>query len=122
VPTPEGRVAHSRELFAKHDDLVAAHWQEPQDAAWASSATQAISDAMTERCKNLNARVDQIDCRTNTCVATVLYSSYAEAIGSKMAMAQPILQEHCGANVADPPPTNFDAPYSATIVFTCERR
>ena len=69
--------------------------------------------------KAAHANLVSVECRSSSCVATIGFASYADALQQLRIVGGPPNHAHCGSETTldEPPETE---PYRIAIVYTCE--
>src|SRR5262249_13756228 len=100
-------------------DRIAAHEKAPVDKAWASGTRLAISDALEAARKDLGhpeVELAGVDCRTDTCIASLRFPSYEAAHLGAGAFVTRVTQTSC-ATTALLPQSEVAGPVQVPLLF-----
>jgi hypothetical protein len=107
------------ELRAYDDAKIRKHWSDPVDPAWATTATPALRSGLEELSKSGRFRVNEVDCRDTSCVATFRWPSFADAEAEYGDLARAPLDVNCSRGITLPDVEDKKAPLEATMYFDC---
>lgn len=107
------------EAYARWAERLDQHETEPIDASWSSTATTQFEQDMNALSASESFELLRTQCRTNTCSATVQWTSYAGALDHYSALLHADYKTSCAREVVLPEPEQRDAPYQATVLFDC---
>lgn len=108
-------VERTRQIW---DAQVETHEDAPVDPQWSGEARGSFERGLTEAAGELGGDV-RVDCRTDSCLATVEFESYGDATISFSSLLQHDYDLNCETSVAMPPPEDPSAPYGAEVLFVC---
>lgn len=95
------------------------HEQEPFDKAWSRSQSEVITQAFGGAVgKQQLIRVGRVDCRTNTCIAELVYRSPDDALADRSLLTQTVVAGCHGLSSALTPPTG-PGEYTTTVIYDC---
>lgn len=95
------------------------HEQEPFDRAWSRSQSEVITQAFSGAVgKQQLLRVGRVDCRTNTCIAELVYQSPDDALADRSLLTQTVVAGCHGLSSALTPPTSAGE-YTTTVIYDC---
>ena len=114
-PDEEETVERTRQVW---DAQVEAHEDAPVDPQWSNEARASFERGLTDAAGELGGDV-RVDCRTDSCLATVEFDSYGSATTSFSGLLEHDYDLNCETSVAMPPPEDPNAPYGAEILFVC---
>ena len=107
---------------AQHATLVAEHYRQRRDSAWARSSETLLHDELQrELGDGFPGEVVEIDCRETSCVARFEWPNFEVASSSYTAIAHSDLSLHCYRQVILPLPADNEAAYQAHAHFRCDR-
>jgi hypothetical protein len=123
VDEPAGEREREREEVYRadlelQDRAVEDHGREPRDAPWANREASEIRVAMSAAPVTPPFAVRAIDCRSKTCLATVTFSSPAEALQQHEALSR-VVPPGCNGLTSALQPPNGDGAYDTTVVYYC---
>lgn len=107
------------EAYARWAERLDQHETEPVDAAWSDGAESQFEQDMSTLSTTEDFELLRTQCRTNTCSATVQWSSYGHALDHFSALLHADYKTACTREVVLPEPAQRDAPYAATVLFDC---
>jgi hypothetical protein len=114
---PDGEDRH----VSRQREAIARHEAEPLDREWSQSAAHTIRKDLTALGKGNHFRISEVDCRTHSCVATLVWSDYDTAIREW----QPIITHSygvpCGTSIYLAEPADRKLPYRADAIYSCSR-
>lgn len=102
-----------------HQASFDAHERDVRDPSWAAPTEATIV-------RELNAidggrfDVDRVDCRTTSCLATVRWENYDQAVQDYPSILHGYFTVGCGRRVLLPEPADRNAEYSVRVIFDCE--
>jgi len=106
---------------AEHERAIARHDNEPVDGRRSVGLAAALGRELKGIKDAGGFRVVSLDCRTETCVATIEWSNHALAIQNWA----PVLNHHyppgCGVDMALDAPSTANAPFQTRVVFDCPK-
>jgi hypothetical protein len=116
-----GDEALRRERVARHEWAIVEHWLEPRNVAWSGRAETAFWQDLLQIAAANDFSVDEVDCGATTCVSTLEWATYGEALHTWEALLRGSYQENCTRRILlpAPDPEGSGRPYQATIVFGC---
>jgi hypothetical protein len=98
---------------------LTSHATEPFDATWAPELTQSIHDELVAIVPAEHGfKVDNVDCRSKTCVADLVYDSPDDALAGRGMLGQAHVEGCRGFRATLEPPTSA-ATYRTSIIYTC---
>jgi len=103
----------------RHDDAIAAHWQEPTDDRWAPEMTQTLRRELTELTRKGEFSVVRVDCRSESCVAIIEWPNYQRAMKNWNLVLQVPRSAPCGVEAALQDPIDPKARYQTSVFFKC---
>lgn len=115
-PSPEDE---HRAVTEALDRAIARHDGEPRTAAWADRATALLGSDFSQITKTRHFAIDQVDCRSQSCVATLTWSDYRAASESVGDLLHRNYGLNCGRMVLMPEPKDPGASYTTRVVFEC---
>lgn len=120
-PDPEARRA---QVLAMWQGLLGEHREESRDHRWAASVEPRFETElrMIGESKELGRgafEVSGIDCRNETCVASIDFGSFEDARQSVDELLQHHYEVNCGTTTVMPEPEDMSRPYSAELFFDC---
>jgi hypothetical protein len=98
---------------------VDAHFTEPVNRGFAEPAERAYRKELDEIAAAAGFDVRGVDCRTSSCVATVEWKSYGEAIRTYGRLMFHRFSMNCGVGASLPAPDDPSSPYAGRILFRC---
>jgi hypothetical protein len=99
------------ETRAQHLDL---HAREPIDGAWARSQEQTLVGGLAAL-----GEVRQVDCRSQTCAATLVFADQASALRTLRESSVKMAIEGCHGYTSVPTPAQGDGPYELIVLYQC---
>jgi len=114
---PEARL---RELRVYHEGRLQKHNDEPVDAQWSSSTQQLIKEdlgVLSQAAKRFT--IEEVDCRTVTCVVRVRWSNYDSAFHDVGHLASAQMRPSCATGIVLPEVTDRSAPVAADLIMDC---
>jgi hypothetical protein len=104
----------------EHQRRIDSHWQEPLDSAWSASTETTISDELTAFADKSGFTLENVRCRSKSCLAELKWANYSEARSHWADVIQHRYEKsNCAREVFIPETAEPDRPYSATVVFEC---
>jgi hypothetical protein len=100
---------------------VDAHFDQPVDRRFAEPAERSYRKELDEIAAGAGFDVRGVDCRTSSCVATVEWKNYHEAISSYGRLMFHRFSMNCGVGASLPAPDDPSSPYAGRILFRCEQ-
>jgi hypothetical protein len=119
TPEPPPRRETQEELTQAHQDLIAEHWREPQQSRWSAPAEATFQNDLAKLATTGKFTVNQVDCRTATCIATLSWASRGDAKQAMPEILHAHYQTNCGRTLHLPDATEGASTYEATVVFDC---
>jgi hypothetical protein len=104
----------------QHEAALRRHRDEPRDARWASATEAKLEADLASVATASKLKVVRVECRTTTCVGTLEWQSYPEAMRGYGATMRRPFSVNCAQQVLLLPPPNPAAPYQASMIFECE--
>jgi hypothetical protein len=114
-PDPEESLEAARGIW---DVEVEAHEVAPFDAQWSQQARSSFERDLAEALGDQGVDIS-VDCRTESCLASVGFASYRDATASFSTLLQHSYGLNCERTVAMPPPDDPGGSYDAEILFVC---
>lgn len=106
-----------RRHFDAHAEMLKTHAAQPMDHSWASSAAESFRADLHGLRKESRAKVVNVDCRTNSCVATLEWPSFHDAKSGFSALLHALYKVNCVRTITLPDPPDPSKPYSGTAIF-----
>jgi hypothetical protein len=103
-----------------HAAAVAAHAREPRDARWARSKADSLRGNLEKVHDRAHFQIDDVDCRSETCVATLSFESYTAAQAGWQQALVLSADPECSREIALDPPSNSAGRFPATLVYDCK--
>jgi hypothetical protein len=98
---------------------LTSHATEPFDATWAPELSKSIHDELVAIVPAEHGfKVDNVDCRSKTCVADLVYDTPDDALEGRGVLGQAHVEGCHGFRATLEPPTSA-GPYHTSIVYTC---
>jgi hypothetical protein len=108
-----------REELAILERNLQQHASEAVDATWAPGQSASIRDELTAIVPKEHAfKVDDIDCRSRTCVAQLVYDTPDDALQGRAAIHDALVNGCHGISATLTPPTS-PGPYRTSLIYTC---
>ena len=104
----------------RHVALLKRYSDEGTDSRWSVPAQKAIAANLTTVGANAGFQVGRVECRTTMCTASVEWPSYVTVRKTYAQILHAPLSVACAREVYVPEPDHPDAPYSTTVVLSCE--
>ncbi len=102
-----------------HADRLARHDAEPP-SDWGAEADREFRDDLERLASKASFRFDDIDCRTDTCLANIEFSDMHASRTGWIKVAAAPYENNCGTEVwIDPSNAAPDAPRHASVLFDC---
>jgi hypothetical protein len=79
LPKEEQMKVDAEAIQELHRNRLVAHNQEPRDARWASAKEASLSDGFTALVTATSSKLQKVDCRSVSCVATFIWPNEAKA-------------------------------------------
>ena len=119
VPSREQeRAAQYESELAFRQDALARHGEEPSDPAWARPLAASMQDSLSKGFEGV-ARTTNVDCRSQTCIATLTFPTPSDALVSLRESSSKLTVQGCGSVAAVPTPPSNAGPYDLTVIYTC---
>ena len=115
VPPPAQR--SPEELQKMWADTVEYHDRQPIDLAFVEQAEPLLSEVLSAG-KVPGATITSTECRTKSCMTTVQWNTYADALSNARQFTR-LKSEgiSCNVGMVMPPPADPDAPYTSNVFF-----
>ncbi|HEX6274174.1 MAG TPA: hypothetical protein VFZ53_14095 [Polyangiaceae bacterium] len=110
------RVAAYRAELDFLDEVLANHAQEPFDASWARAQAATMEQSLSAAFKDV-ARPKSIDCRSETCTATLSFPTAGDALVSVQQQYAKLTVPGCRGLIAIPKPPVAVGSYDLTVVY-----
>jgi hypothetical protein len=110
---------HREQLLARHEASIAGHQQQPVDHKWASTTATSFQADIGSFAEHAKLSLVSVDCRTTTCIATVEWASYENAIKNYERLLHFNYKANCQRQVLLPAPQDRSRPYRETVYFDC---
>ena len=114
-PDPEEADALEAEL---HASLLEESREEARDPSWAGPMEASLSRAIEALEESTGAALEAVQCRAQTCEATVRFEGYAEARAGGPTLVSGIVNRECSKRLTLSGDHDA-APYDATLYFDC---
>ena len=95
------------------------HREETVDSDW-SSRTRAAFEEDIEAAVDGAADAIEVECRSESCLASVQFPSFHDATGAFTSLLQYSYRSNCATSVAAPEPEDPSEPYATSILFHCD--
>lgn len=112
------RAAQYEAELAFREDALAKHAGEANDAAWAGPLSASMRDSLTNGFDGV-ARTTSVDCRSQTCIATLTFPTPSDALISLRQSSAKLSVQGCTSVAAVPTPPTSPGPYDLTVIYTC---
>ncbi len=112
------RVEHYQRELEHRQERLWAHEKESIDVSWAAPQARSIEDALAPALRVKDARVDNVDCRSATCVATLSFPS-PEAALRALSQGSELASAGCPGLSAVPTPPTAEGRYALTLIYAC---
>jgi len=117
---PDRAAAHAAEL--EDERLIKAHLAGVRDPGWANGTVSAIYSDLKGAPVSNHLQVEQVDCRTSTCILKLSWPSYTLAAQDQSAVVQSLKSAPCSRRLTLPNPEPEAGRYQATVVMDCPDR
>ena len=116
---PEAREAKVHEIYT---ETMQQFEQQEYDADWAGQAESGFKQDFTTIAANIGANLQNVECRTNACIAKMEFNNYEHAKDNIDELAARPYSVNCKRRVITPQPDDANAPYQVTFFFReCEK-
>jgi hypothetical protein len=123
--TPSAPPPSAAEQLRQHEADVEEHYRKPVDSRWAPAVTKAYSEDLAGAVQQLSAhfKLEQLDCRSDTCVATLQWPTRGAAMTEWNDLLTFPYRANCGRAIVLPEPaadgSDSASPVRAKLVFDC---
>jgi hypothetical protein len=108
------------EYAARQAKLIADHRLEAVDSQWAPATTRAFSqDFAAAKAQGTTFEIDEVDCRTTSCVLTASWATKDEALNQYEYLLHYPMQAGCARQVLVSEQQNAAGRFEASIVYDC---
>jgi hypothetical protein len=121
---PEDHEAQRQRAREAYEAVLDQHTRAPVDPVWAEPTSATLGAAMGTLGASAggNAVVKGVDCRTDSCVATLEFPSYTAARTSYAAYVSEMYEVNCARQVMLDTPEDPESPFSVQVLFMgCKR-
>ncbi|WP_437596168.1 hypothetical protein [Sorangium sp. So ce590] len=108
-------------LRQREHDWLAMHAADATDPAWNGQASARLNASLSALAAQGSFQVADVDCRSKSCLATVRWSSYDQAVTSYQELVHARYDMPCTRTILLPEPEDRAAAYQANLTFDCER-
>jgi hypothetical protein len=115
----KGRAEHYQKELETYRQRVASHESEPVDTAWAKPVAESIQARLVPEKGDRSFDLARVDCRSSTCVATLSFTSPAEALAFIAHRGPRLSAPGCNGYDVIPPPPSGEGRYDLPVVYTC---
>jgi hypothetical protein len=120
---PEFKQRTKEEMREERERMVEYHHEQAVFPDFASDATPRLNEALTAVAAEAHFEVVDTDCRTNSCLATLVWDDYQAAMASMKKTLVVVDGVNCSVGTILPPPEDPTAPYESNVFFdNCELR
>lgn len=101
---------------------IGQHWDSQRHEAWASSVEPQVVIELTKLSERFSFEIGDVDCRTDTCVASLDWPDYRSAEANFVNVVQRTNQEGCATQITLPDAADVEdpnAPIQAELLFRC---
>ena len=118
-PGPEDREAQRQRAREAYEAVLEQHTRAPVDPVWAEPTRAALGAAMSTIGASAggNAAVKGVDCRTDSCVATLEFPSYTAARAGYTAYVSEMYEVNCARQAMLDTPEDPESPFSVQVLF-----
>jgi len=95
------------------------HHDEPVDSDWSSRTRAAFEEDIAAAVGGIADDIE-IECRSESCLASVRFPSFHDATGSFTSLLQYSYRSNCATSVAAPEPEDPSEPYATSLLFVCD--
>lgn len=118
MPTDPEEIERMRqEMYQQWEDSLEHHQTQAIAPAFAGPAAQTLSDTLSKASKELGFSLVKVDCRTQSCAATLQYPSYTDAMRDPSRTLILPTDLNCATKIVLPPPQDMNAPYTANVLY-----
>ncbi|MBM7119200.1 hypothetical protein [Archangium primigenium] len=108
-----------RRLLRYQQERLDQHARAPGDATWSRGARDAFGADFAALTREQPFTVRDIDCRSHTCVTTLEWPSYAEAVQGHAHLLRHPFAMDCTRSILLPEPEDPTARYQARLFLDC---
>jgi hypothetical protein len=119
----DARMLRAEQLAREQTDyeaLTAEHRLESRDTSWARPMEQKMRDGLQAGQRERGYRVDDVDCRQSTCVATLTFASFEDATRSMKSIVEDSSRTiGCLRRMGLAPPEDGQRSYETSLYVDC---
>jgi hypothetical protein len=122
-PDPADREEQNRKDLNAFKGHIQEHRSAPVDSGWSPAASKSLGAELSAIAPQEGAgRVQEVDCRTDSCLASIEFPSYEKARAEMPTYLQAAYSVNCMRTVMLEEPNDPAAPYTMEMVFQgCHR-
>jgi hypothetical protein len=115
---PDDIVARANEQLARALARVQAERIDPD---WGPAAATRLEQDLAAATEGRPSRVVRVECRSESCVATLAWPDYATAFSTYRGLLIQPYSLNCQRSMSVPPPADPSVAYEAQLIFSCDR-